>query len=52
MAFPEGIPEDIAYGRVVHQVPYPGDDGITFEHWSVKVDQEQADFPANVQDED
>jgi hypothetical protein len=30
-AFPEGIPDDIAYGRNSHKKPYEGDHGIQFE---------------------
>ena len=30
-AFPEGIPEEIFFGRNLHKEPYPGDHGITFE---------------------
>lgn len=30
-AFPEGIPDDIARGEVIHTKPYPGDHGIRFE---------------------
>lgn len=30
-AFPDGIPDQIAYGRVLHVKPYPGDNGIQFE---------------------
>jgi len=31
-AFPDGIPDEIAYGDVDHTKPYPGDHGIRFEH--------------------
>lgn len=30
-AFPEGIPDEIAYGPVLHHLPYPGDRGIQYE---------------------
>ena len=30
-AFPEGIPEEIAYGDNPHTSPYPGDHGIRYE---------------------
>lgn len=30
-AFPDGIPEAIAYGQNLHLSPYPGDHGIRFE---------------------
>ncbi len=30
-AFPEGIPEEIAYGSNPHTSPFPGDHGIRFE---------------------
>jgi len=30
-AFPDGIPEVIAYGPEPHKKPYPGDGGIQFE---------------------
>ena len=30
-AFPDGIPDEIAYGTNLHTTPYPGDHGIQFE---------------------
>ncbi len=30
-AFPNGIPDEIAYGNNKHDKPYPGDNGIQFE---------------------
>lgn len=30
-AFPDGIPDEIAYGENTHQEPYPGDHGIQYE---------------------
>lgn len=30
-AFPDGIPEEIAYGDNLHTRPYPGDHGIQYE---------------------
>lgn len=30
-AFPDGIPEEIAYGDNDHTEPYPGDGGIQYE---------------------
>jgi len=30
-AFPDGIPDDIAYGDNPHTTPFPGDNGILFE---------------------
>lgn len=33
-AFPEGIPEEIITSRVIHTVPYPGDNGIQYEQAS------------------
>lgn len=30
-AFPNGIPEEIAYGKELHLGPFPGDNGIMFE---------------------
>ncbi|NCC86047.1 MAG: hypothetical protein EOM03_18400 [Clostridia bacterium] len=36
-AFPGGIPRDILMRKVLHDTPYPGDNGILFEedlHWA------------------
>ena len=30
-AFPEGIPQEIAYGNNLHTEPFPGDNGILFQ---------------------
>jgi len=30
-AFPNGIPDEIAYGNNLHTGPYPGDNGIQYE---------------------
>jgi len=30
-AYPEGIPDEIAYGEERHLEPYPGDGGIRYE---------------------
>lgn len=30
-AYPSGIPHDLAIGNVLHEDPYPGDQGIRFE---------------------
>lgn len=30
-AFPGGVPLEIALGEVVHDKPYPGDNGILYE---------------------
>ena len=30
-AFPDGIPDEIAYGANLHLTPFPGDHGIQFE---------------------
>ena len=30
-AFPDGIPDEIAYGDNPHTSPFPGDNGIQFE---------------------
>ena len=38
-AFPRGIPEPILTGRVVHDKPYEGDNGVRFE----EVDNKTAD---------
>lgn len=34
-AFPEGIPDAIAYGDNPHTTPYPGDGGVQYEPESV-----------------
>jgi hypothetical protein len=33
-AFPEGIPDDVAYGDNLHLEPIDGDHGIQYEHRS------------------
>lgn len=43
-AFPEGIPEDIAYGDNLHLEPVDGDHGIQFEQDPVTVDDEEEDL--------
>lgn len=30
-AFPDGIPDEIAYGENLHTSPFPGDNGIQYE---------------------
>lgn len=30
-AFPDGIPDEIAYGDNLHLKPFPGDNGIQYE---------------------
>jgi len=30
-AFPDGIPDEIAYGNNDHSMPFPGDHGIQYE---------------------
>ena len=37
-AFPQGIPEEIAYGNNPHTKPYPGDHGIQYEKAEEEVD--------------
>lgn len=34
LAFPNEIPNDIAYGKNPHRSPYPGDNGIRYERES------------------
>ena len=31
-AFPDGIPDEVGHNRFIHIKPYPGDNGILFEH--------------------
>jgi hypothetical protein len=31
-AYPNGIPDQIAFGNVLHIKPFPGDQGIQYEH--------------------
>lgn len=31
-AFPIGIPNEIGSNKILHDKPYPGDNGIIFEH--------------------
>jgi len=31
-AFPDGIPEPTLSGRNNHKKPYPGDNGVVFQH--------------------
>lgn len=31
-AFPDGIPMELWFGRVLHREPYPGDHGVQFEY--------------------
>jgi len=35
-AFPEGIPDEIAYGENPHTKPFQGDNGIQFEKKKIK----------------
>lgn len=30
-AFPKGIPDEIFFEKIIHDKPYPGDNGIQFE---------------------
>jgi hypothetical protein len=30
-AFPDGIPDEILFGIILHDCPYPGDNGVLFE---------------------
>jgi hypothetical protein len=36
-AFPDGIPEEIVRERVVHDKPYPGDNGIQYEEREIEI---------------
>lgn len=36
-AFPEGIPEAIAYGKDLHLIAVPGDHGIIFEQGEMDI---------------
>ncbi len=38
IAFPNGIPKDIQELKVIHNSPYPGDNGIRYEKLSEKND--------------
>lgn len=38
-AYPEGIPPDLAFTRVKHNVPFEGDNGIQFRPWSDHLDE-------------
>lgn len=39
-AFPAGIPADIRFNRVLHDTPFPGDNGIVFDPTPVDPDAE------------
>lgn len=39
-AFPVGIPRELRSGKVRHDVPYPGDNGILFEPAPLDMDAE------------
>ncbi len=47
-AFPDGIPEDVWSGKIVHTAPVKGDHGIQYE----KIEIDDTDLPELLFDED